>query len=82
MKIEGVDDTEAATYVYRLAGIYPCPNPQVVFAADLADSSGHSFYLGKKVAFVYKGQKEISMLKPTVSAFPAWLMLLLTTVVE
>ncbi|KAG5657245.1 hypothetical protein KAF25_001834 [Fusarium avenaceum] len=38
IKIEGVDDTNAAKYVY---------------------TTQEGFYLGKKVAFVYRGQKEI-----------------------
>ena len=50
IKIEGVDDTAAAKYVartrdrtYRGMGI----------------NTGYSFYLGKRVAYVYRGQKEV-----------------------
>ncbi|KAF5709895.1 hypothetical protein CEK26_000576 [Fusarium fujikuroi] len=49
IKIEGVDDTNAAKYV-NMRGMFP---------VGLDTDSHDSFYLGKKVAFVYRGQKEI-----------------------
>lgn len=53
VKIEGVDTTEAAKYAHHsLSFIY------VILATLLLTS--HSFYLGKKIAFVHKAPKEIS----------------------
>jgi len=50
IKIEGVDDTAAAKYVFD--------RPDIDVHERLADVRC-SFYLGKKVAYVYRGQKEI-----------------------
>lgn len=54
VKIEGVDNTEAAKYVYHA----------YIYIRSLSDwpVDIHSFYLGKKIAFIQKAPKEISML--------------------
>lgn len=49
IKIEGVDDTNAAKYV---------PAARDISAGRGADFV-NSFYLGKKVAFVYRAQREV-----------------------
>ena len=50
IKIEGVDDTNAAKYVQI--------PPKMVVVERGADIL-NSFYLGKKVAFVYRAQREV-----------------------
>jgi large subunit ribosomal protein L35Ae len=49
IKIEGVDDTNAAKYVSRT----------IIHGPGYVTNAALSFYLGKKVAYVYRGQKEI-----------------------
>jgi hypothetical protein len=56
VKIEGVDNTEAAKYVSHA---HEC-SYRISLGNDIVDID--SFYLGKKIAFVHKAPKEIRML--------------------
>ncbi|PNY27115.1 60S ribosomal protein L33-A [Tolypocladium capitatum] len=49
IKIEGVDNTDAAKYAFAM----------VWFEETALLIRGCSFYLGKKIAYVYRAQKEI-----------------------
>lgn len=54
IKIEGVDDTKAAKYVSASEGAF-----DIMGRSSAALTAVFcSFYLGKKIAYVYRGQKE------------------------